>query len=388
MNVLLRKGGLGLGLGLLFLIRAAAAQVPDSAAVADSLLIQDLARELGQVTPSPPPAPAATTTRASPTLNPNISVVSDFRAWYTSEGERKVDGQLQEAETAIQSFVDPYARADIFISAGNAGDGEFEFELEEAYLTTLSLPHQLQLKAGKFRSNLGKINRTHPHALPFIDVPAVYVNYFGEEGLNDQGVSLSWLLPNTRFFQDLTVEVTRGPGEGPGFVVAGDNRLLYLAHLKNFWDLTENATLELGFSGAAGPNVDDRTLWLGGVDLTYKWKPLRFNAYHSFTLQAESFFARNTLAGRGHVATWGGYVMGRYQLARRWFLVGRYDHSDRPDNPDWDEQVASLTLGWFATEFQKVELGLRSASAQGEDRNYQVLLRAVFVIGAHGAHEY
>ena len=179
--------------------------------------------------PAPPPQAAA---RAAPTLNPNISLVGDFRAWYASEGERNVDAELHEAEAALRSVVDPYARADVFIAMGHGGDGEFEFELEEAYLTTLALPFQLQLKAGKFRSIFGKINRIHPHALPFIDTPAVYANFFGDEGLNDQGLSLSWLLPNPHFFQDLTVEVTRGPGGGEGsFGLSERNRLLYVALL-------------------------------------------------------------------------------------------------------------------------------------------------------------
>lgn len=365
------------------------AQVADSTAAADSLLILELTRELGapeDAAPSPPPQAAA---RAAPTLNPNISLVGDFRAWYASEGARNVDAELHEAEAALRSVVDPYARADVFIAMGHGGDGEFEFELEEAYLTTLALPFQLQLKAGKFRSIFGKINRIHPHALPFIDTPAVYANFFGDEGLNDQGLSLSWLLPNPHFFQDLTVEVTRGPGGGEGsFGLSERNRLLYVAHLKNFWDLTENATFELGFSGAAGPNDEDRTTWLGGLDLTYKWKPLQYNTYHSLTLQAEAFFSRKERAVLEAVDTWGFYALASWQLGRRWQVVGRYDLSDLPDDPSWDEQAVSLTLGFLATEFQKIEIGARTATASGFDRDYQALLRAVFVIGAHGAHEY
>ncbi len=49
--------------------------------------------------------------------------------------------------------------------------GKFSLDLEEGYVTTLSLPAHLQLKAGKFRSAMGKINPVHPHALPFISLP-------------------------------------------------------------------------------------------------------------------------------------------------------------------------------------------------------------------------
>jgi len=374
---------------LLLSLQSARAQDPDSTAVADSLLIQDLARELGETQTAPPPASIGTVTRTAPSLNPKIGVVGDFRAMYQSDAVRNVDAELHEAETSLQSVVDPYARADFFISAAPDENGDIQFELEEAYLTSLSLPYQLQLKAGKFRSVFGKINVIHPHALPFIDIPAVYVNYFGEDGLNDQGLSLSWLLPNEHFFQDLTVEVTRGPVDGEGVFTHDDgNQLLYVAHLKNFWDLNENATLELGFSAAAGPNDRERTNWLGGIDLTYKWKPLQFNTYRSFTLQIETFFNRMDIGPGAHVSTFGMYALASYSLGRRWILVGRFDHSDLPDNPSWNENGFSTTLGFQATEYQKIELGVRTSSAQGFDQQYQALLRAVFVIGAHGAHAY
>ena len=65
---------------------------------------------------------------------------------------------FRNSKPSYRSVIDPYARADIYIGIGQH-DGEFEFELEEAYLTSLSLPYQLQIKAGKFRSNVGKINQ-------------------------------------------------------------------------------------------------------------------------------------------------------------------------------------------------------------------------------------
>jgi hypothetical protein len=365
----------------------------DSTAVADSLALLQLERELAAEMSGVPDADAGqpasgTTARTAPSLNPNISVIGDFRGSYTSDGDRNVDGELHEVEMSLQSVVDPYARADFYIAAGHNGEGEFDFEMEEGYLTTLSLPWQLQARAGKFRSVFGKLNRTHPHALPFIDTPAVYANFLGDEGLNDQGVSLSWLVPNGRFFQDLTVEVTRGPGESESFERHDSNRLLYVAHLKNFWDVTQSSTFELGFSGAAGPNADGMTTLLGGVDATYIWKPLQFNTYHSFTLQAESFFSWMEVEVGDPVMTWGMFVLANYQVGRRWFLIGRFDHSDLPDDPNWDENVLSGTLRWNATEFQKIEFGLRTQAANEIDRNYQFLVRAIFVIGAHGAHEY
>jgi hypothetical protein len=329
---------------------------------------------------------SATAQVTSKVLNPDISLIGDFRAWYTSVGPRNVDMEMHEVESSFRSVIDPFARADIFIGMGH-NDGEFEFELEEAYLTTLGLPFQLQAKAGKFRSNIGKINRLHPHALPFIDVPAVYANFFGDEGLNDQGASLNWLVPNSRFYQELSFEMTRGPGESESFARNDGNKMLYTSHLKNFWDLSDDASLELGVSGLAGPNNVGSTTTIVGLDATYKWKPLQFNTFKSLTLQFEAFQSRKDIGSEIIIAN-GMYALINYQLARRWFLSGRFDHADLPENPDWNEKAISTTLGWYLSEYQKIELGGRSSWGPDLDQSYQALLGIVFVIGTHGAHEY
>ncbi len=367
-------------------LTSASAQDPDSSAAADSLLLR-LQREMAAMPPATQPRTQdASASRSRQSTNPDISVIGDVRARYFSEGTRNFDLELHEVETALRAAVDPYARADVYIAAANE-DGEIHFELEEAFLTTLALPHQLQLKAGKFRSNIGKLNRLHPHALPFPDIPTVYENYFGAEGLNDQGIGISWLVPNSSFYQELSLEVTGGAGESASFEASEENRLLYSGHLKNFWDITDNATLELGLSGLAGPNNTSHTSWIGGVDVTYKWKPVRFNRYRSFTLQAEAFFSRKKTGG-DDLTTWGMYALANYQLSQRWFLVGRFDHSDLPDDGSWNDSGITTTLAWYATEFQKIEFGARTTWREGEDQTYQAIIRAIFVMGTHGAHEY
>lgn len=65
------------------------------------------------------------------------------------------------ARARFQAVVDPYARADVFVS--------FERDsvnVEEAYLPTLTLPAGLQLKAGKFGSPVGRINQVAYDRLP------------------------------------------------------------------------------------------------------------------------------------------------------------------------------------------------------------------------------
>lgn len=235
-------------------------------------------------------------------------MIGDFQGSYISEGERNFDAYLNETELSLQAVVDPYARADFFLSfSRDPVTHEYGVEVEEGYLTTLSLPARLQLKVGKFKEALGRINTMHPHALPFIDMPNAFVNFFGYEGLNDEGVSLSWLVPNKAFYQDLTFQVTSGFSESPSFERSDKNRFVYLGHLKNFWDLSDNSTLELGLTGISGENDSTAITNIAAADLTFKWKPVQLNTYHSLTWQSEFFFSNRKLPEQNHVNSFGLY---------------------------------------------------------------------------------
>jgi hypothetical protein len=358
----------------------------DSSAIADSTLLKQIEQ---QMQPVVQPQPSAQP-RSAISTNPNTSVIGDFQTSYHSLLERHFDFNLHEAEFSFQSIVDPYARADFFLSLGkDPSTGKFEADIEEAYLTTLELPGDLQLKAGKFRMALGRVNPVHPHALPFVDMPNVLVNYFGDEGLNDEGLSLSWLVPNPLdFYQELTVEATAGPVNSPSFVRSSSNKYLFLAHLKNFWDLTQNSTVEFGLSGIVGPNATSSSTTIGAFDFTYKWKPLQYNTYQSMVWQSEAFFSKANDPNASDVNSWGMYSFITYQVEKRWFLTGRFDYSNFPTSSSLVERAYSATLGWYATEFQKIELEGKTTTSNFQDQFHQAMLRWIFVIGSHGAHAY
>src|SRR6185312_2597856 len=64
---------------------------------------------------------------------------------------------LQEIEIAAQSAIDPYFEGAVFLTIPNLAG----LEVEEAYLVTTSLPFNLQLKGGTFRSQFGRNNTMH-----------------------------------------------------------------------------------------------------------------------------------------------------------------------------------------------------------------------------------
>jgi hypothetical protein len=125
-------------------------------------------------------------------FNPDISVIGDFLG---AAGSNEVNPspvmEMHESEVAFQAVVDPYARADFFISFGEEG-----VNLEEGYLTSPALPGGLLVKVGKMRAAFGKVNTLHNHVLPWTDRPLVTQNLVGgEDGINDAGLSLSRLIP-------------------------------------------------------------------------------------------------------------------------------------------------------------------------------------------------
>lgn len=350
-------------------------------------------------------------------MNPNISVIGTFSGTATDQDhvERNLNIGLDETEFAFQAIVDPYARADFYVAFGRheegllaheedeheeeehaeegghghgAEEGGLATELEEAYLTLLNLPNSMQLKVGKFRPKFGKLNETHPHAYNILSMPLMYLNFMGGEGLVDEGTQLNWLLPNSSFFQELSLDILNGPSESPSFVKANTDNFLYMAHLKNYFDLSDNTSLELGLGALSGPynEVGDRST-IFSTDLTLKWKPLQFNRYKSFEWQTEALLSRRD-SHDGTIESFGLFTHLRYQIAKRWFLGYLYDYSEFPQSSELHQNAHSGILQFLATEFQKFEIQGRYNKGNFIEDFFDVKLRAVFVIGSHGAHQY
>src|SRR5205085_8964233 len=148
---------------------------------------------------------------ASKALNPDISVIGDFLGAAGNPQNRPTPSlEMHETEVGFQEVIDPYARADFFLTFGEHG-----VDLEEGYLTFTGLPSALQLKVGKMRAAFGKVNTLHNHVLPWIDRPLVTQDLVGgEDGIDDAGLSLSRILPAPKgIFMEGTAQVFRGDTE-------------------------------------------------------------------------------------------------------------------------------------------------------------------------------
>ena len=325
-------------------------------------------------------------------FNPDIAVIGDFLG---AAGHNAVNPQpafeMHESEASFQAVVDPYARADFFLSFGETG-----VELEEGYATLTALPGGLLTKVGKMRAAFGKVNTMHNHVLPWTDRPLVTLNLVGgEDGIDDAGISVARLIPNPWLFLEATGQVYRGDSDEL-FHSSTPSDLAYVGHLRAYQDITENSNIDFGVSAARGHNfagiVDglDRgrfTTTLYGIDGTFKWKPLSRAIYHSFTGRTEWIWSRREQFN-GTQATWGMYLSGDYQVARRWVVGGRLDRSGVASDASLVDTGGSFVVTYLPSEFSQVR-------AQYQRTNYgigssadQFLFQFQFAIGAHGAHPF
>jgi len=322
------------------------------------------------------------TSALSKIFNPDMAVIGNFVG---AAGKNDVEPlpalKLQEAEMSFQAVVDPYARADFFMSASPDG-----FEVEEGFITFPTLPGGLLMKVGKMKAQFGKVNTMHAHTLPWVDTPLPMRNLLGgDEGLNDSGISVSKLIMNPVMFLEATGEVYNG--DNNLFKSYKRSDLGYVGRLRGYRDVSESMNLDLGTSVAYGHNdaSADSTTRLIGVDATLRYRPLQEALYKKAMLRTELFWSRRG-EPTGDVSAFGAYVSGEYQLTRRLFGGGRYDWSDRAFNAAMNDKSASALLTYWPSEFSQVRGQYRYTRYAEASTANEFLFQFLFSIGAHGAH--
>jgi len=319
---------------------------------------------------------------ASKVFNPDMAVIGNFLG---AVGSNTVAPQpaleMHEAELSFQAIVDPYARADFFLSMSPDS-----ISIEEGFITFPTLPGGLLLKVGKMKAQFGKVNTMHSHVLPWADEPLIMTNLLGgEDGLNDSGMSLSKLILNPVLFLEATSEVYNGNNGIWKSYKRSD--LAYVGRLRGYRDLTEGTNLDLGTSFSYGHNDAgaDFTTKIAGVDATIRYRPLRRAIYRRFIARTELMWS-NRGQPTAAAKAFGMYVSGEYQFSQRWFTGVRVDLSDRAANPSQRDKSQSLLLTYWPSEFSQIRGQYRrTAYAEGPVAN-ELLFQFLFSIGAHGAH--
>ncbi len=244
-----------------------------------------------------------TVSLAQTTVNPDFSVIGDL----IIDGDRLTTSGV---ELAVQGYVNPFARADVFLHK-HAGDEAIH--LEEAFLSIeRGLPFNMGLRSGIFRPDLGKINREHVHTYPFIVAPKAVESVLGHHMWSGTGLEADILLPlpwysklAAGYFANGIIphhvhdetEVPPHHHDSTGAVILDpdtdhdheESQPTFNARWSHFFALTAVTHLEMGagyYQSMAADSVVEGPQHLAGVDFKFKWRPDRFR---SFTWQGEYF---------------------------------------------------------------------------------------------------
>jgi hypothetical protein len=301
-------------------------------------------------------------------------------------------------------------------------DGKLAKTLEEAWIETTRLPAGLQVRGGRFASQIGYLNQQHPHADDFVERPLMYRGFFGGHW-NDDGVRLNWTAP-TPFYLLLGVEAFGGkrlveetvrPSRNPGIATlvvktgADLNRShswqLGLSHIRSRREAVveehghekggEEAHGHHDHEHAHGARFSGRKTWM--IDATWKWAPGGNNRDQ----QVRVGFEAARITGLGQFATSRDKheanavtVVWRFRPdweigARADWLRARMPHEDHFDSVLLRERA--VMVAWKPSHMQSLRLQFttqRDAVGFENPAKRSVQLQYVLAFGAHGAHAY
>ena len=189
--------------------------------------------------------------RSAPSaLNPAIGMAIDA----TAEHRAKTGGDFnfRAAEIGISASIDPYARGYAFFT----GSGR-RFEVEEAAIVTTSLPWNMQVRAGRFFADFGRLAKFHPHEYAFVNTPLSLERIVGGESKAD-GVELNYLFPTPFFLRATVGGYNKLGAENERLDDTKSrawSRFTYLGRLQTYFDLADNHSIELGSSLAFTPSI-------------------------------------------------------------------------------------------------------------------------------------
>ena len=97
-------------------------------------------------------------------------------------GQRQQGLALGHSDVVARGPLGRHVSAQLAVAA-HSHDGKIEFDLEEAWFQTRTLPSGFQMRVGRFGSQIGNLNEQHPHADDFVERPLLYRAFLGGIGL-------------------------------------------------------------------------------------------------------------------------------------------------------------------------------------------------------------
>ena len=408
-------------------------------------LIEELKAEVRSPKPTAVPATAATTPTTTPeqvqqqvkelkeqvdmvvegqkktvpsVFNPSIGVVGETIFGYNTKGMNRTgssrpggwDVFQRSIELDAAASVDPFARGYVVMNASvDPATGEATAGIEEAAIYTTSLPWNLQVKAGRFFGEFGRLSYIHDHELPFVNRPMVLDQYVGGESKTD-GVQVNYLLPISHYVS-LTAGAGTQFGDTPNNVgnFRRSNNLNFFGRASSYFDITPDISFEPGLSGMWNPNTVDR----GGMmflpdgtglterqrrivatDMVFAYRPLRNNQFKSLTWGTELLYSDNrydVTSPAGDLSTrtigsYGLYSYLAYKFHRQWTAGFLYEWLENAQNRDARTSAYSPYITWALSHWNQLRLQYTHTNnnvATGLQPNDAVYLQWTWIIGSH-----
>ncbi len=296
---------------------------------------------------------------------------------------------LNYAEFAMHSVVDPY-----FEAFANFHLHPDEFEIGEAYVQTTSLPYALRIKAGKFKSSFGRINKKHQHSWNFDSQPLIYKALFGPDSISDAGIQVQWIAPTDTYLM-VGAEAMQGIN-GRSFGDDSKNNL-YVGYVKSSIDIGDDLSVLGGVSLAHGKNITQNATDVYGADLTFR-EQLGSNS--ALIWQSEYLERHKKLSDTTTDKQAGLYSELVYQYNNNYSFGARYDLITKNDTDlllyngidtnNLDRYTAKIDYKPFPMSRLRLSYTYdRSKIIVGERKDVsEVMLSLNIAAGAHGAHDY
>ncbi|WP_290577655.1 hypothetical protein [Ketobacter sp.] len=351
-------------------------------------------------------------------FNPDISLILDgiYKTENTALSEYESGFGLGHTELSMRGAVDDQFYGSLS-AVLESHAGATEVELEEVYINTIGLPAGLDIRAGRFLSQIGYLNSHHTHSDLFTERPAVYRALLGAHYFDD-GVRMNVLLP-TPFYWRMGVEAFNGRlltgGESTddigvytlnsrwgGDFLGSNSWQLGVSWLKNRLDPVEEA--EDHDDGEDGHDHDGHAhshdaAYSGEnmfiADAVWKWAPHGNAQLGQLILAGEYFYVDdlNEYATDDDFNE-GWYASVVYRFNPRWSAGVRYGnvelkevHGDHFHDQQLEE--GNVMLAWSPSHFSTVRLQYTNQQGKGFDElNDAITLQYVMSLGAHGAHEF
>jgi len=303
-------------------------------------------------------------------------------------------------------------------------DKKLEKHIENAWVQTRALPYGLQVRAGRFASQIGYLNELHPHTDDFTERPLLYRGFLGGHWYDD-GLRVNWTAP-TPFYLRFGAETFTGKKLVPEATADSKSRVTTL-NMKIGNDISKSSSWQWGLShvnnrreaevelhdpAAEGHSHGHAASFSGKnmsiSDLVWKWAPDGNNRNQQLRLNWEyaqvSGINRYADSSMRHRASSLGAV---WKFNPAWEVGVRTDwlRVNKPENHEGEIEFGkgrlkenAIMVAYKPTHMQTLRLQLTHQRATGANDEGEAVfanparrsiqLQYVIGFGAHGAHSY